>query len=66
MSSSSNRVMMLEMSMKIIKKAEDSGVDALATNCLFCYNNLNMARKQIRTSIKVEHLLMLTTGCLAT
>ncbi len=65
MSSSSNRAMTFEMSMKIIKKAEDSGADALVTNCLFCYDNLNMARKQMRTSIKVEHLLMLTAGCLA-
>jgi len=64
MSSSSNRVMMFEMSMKIIEKAEDSGADTLVTNCLFCYDNLNMARKQMRTSIEVEHLLMLIAGCL--
>lgn len=66
MSSSSNRAMMLKMSMKIIKKAEAFAVDALVTNCLFCYDNLNMARKQMQSSIKVEHLLMLTARYLAT
>ena len=66
MSSSTNRAMMFEMSMKIIEKAKDSGAGALVTNCLFCYDNLNVARKQMRTSIKVEHLLMLTARCLTT